>query len=269
MENHFLVLRFFSMRMNKNQLHKILYAAILLFMVFGLNCDRSDPSSSNNNTIIPTLTPIAVYTLNITEPSGIAYNSKNNTLLIVSDGNPDIYETNFTGNILRTIPTSSSDMEGITLSKNCDTIYVVEETNKLVTTYSESGTRLNSFSFDVATNPKHAMEGISRNLSNGHSFIINEKLPCMLLEFNNSTEIWRKEINYSTDISDIFYDQTDSSLWIVSDESKRILKLTSAGNLISEWGITVVQGEGITIVQDKIYIVSDPESKMYVFQKPM
>lgn len=91
----------------------------------------------------------------------------------------------------------------------------------------------------------------------------------MLLEFYNLTEIWRKEINYSTDISDIFYDQTDSSLWIVSDESKRILKLTLALHLISEWSIPVVQGEGITIVQDKIFIVSDPESKMYVFQKPM
>ncbi len=40
---------------------------------------------------------------------------------------------------LNTIPTSGSDMEGITLSKNCDTIYVVEEKKKLVTSFNLSG----------------------------------------------------------------------------------------------------------------------------------
>ena len=98
--------------------------------------------------------------------------------------------------------------------------------------------------------------------------MLNEKLPCMLLEFNNSVEIRRKEINYTIDISDVFFEQSSNYYWIVSHESQKILKLTSDFNLISEWTIPVIQAEGITIVQDKIYIVSDSESKMYVFQKP-
>ena len=50
---------------------------------------------------------------------------------------------------------------------------------------------------------------------------------------------------------------------------KKYLSYLQSGDLISEWTIPVVQGEGITIVQDKIYIVSDFERKMYIFQKPI
>ena len=164
----------------KSQIRKIFF---LGFLIINLSCSRNDPAVASNAPTIQSLKPLAVYDLDISEPSGIAYNSKNNSLMVVSDGKPDIYEINFTGTILKTIPSTSSDMEGIALTKNCDTIFVVEETNKLVTSYLESGTRLNSFSFNVATDPKHAMEGIARNNINGHTFLLNEKLPCMILEF--------------------------------------------------------------------------------------
>lgn len=243
----------------------ILLFAPLLFL--NVNCGRANPTS-NDNTLTPALQPLSVFNLNISEPSGIAYNSKNNTLMIVSDGSSDIFETDFTGKILRTISISSSDIEGITLSKNCDTIFVVEETNKLVASYSESGLRLSAFSVNVAADPKHALEGIAKNHSNGNLIVLNEKLPCMLLGFDGIIEIWRKEINYSNDISDVFYDEQSNSFWIVSDESQKIMKLSYDTSLISEWKIYVQQAEGITIVNDKIYIVSDYERRLYVFQKP-
>lgn len=69
--------------------------------------------------------------LDILEPSGIVYNSINNSLMVVSDGRPDIYEVSLFGVTLNTIIASGSDMEGITLSRNCDTIYVVEEKKSL------------------------------------------------------------------------------------------------------------------------------------------
>lgn len=245
---------------------------ILLLGVFPsffilLSCGRTDPTS-NNNIIIPTLQPISVFSLTISEPSGIAYNARNNSLMIVSDASPVMYETDFSGNVLRTISTSSADLEGIALSKNCDTIYVVEETNKLVTTYSESGLRLASFFVDVATNSKHALEGVSINYSNGHLIVLNEKLPCMILGFDGTSEIWRKELNYSTDISDIFYEQQSNVFWIVSDESQKIMKLDYNLKLIAEWKIPIQQAEGITIINNQIYVVSDAERKLYIFNKP-
>ncbi len=253
----------------KSQPNKILFLLFQVFLSVNLNCSREDPEVINNNPDIQSLKPIAVYNLDIPEPSGIAYNSKNNSLFVVSDGRTDIYEIDFTGIVKGTVPTSGSDLEGITFSINCDTIYVVEETKQLVSTYSSAGTFLYSFPVNVATNPSHALEGITRNNLNGHLIVLNEKLPCMLLEFNKSTEIRRNEINYTIDISDVFFEQSSNNYWIVSHESQKILKLSSDFNIISEWTVPIIQAEGITIVQDKIYVVSDSESKLFVFQKPI
>ena len=237
---------------------------ILLF----LSCGRDNPEVVSNNPTVNSLTPLAVYNLDIPEPSGIAYNSKNNTFMVVSDAHQDIFLIDSVGAVKSTISTSSSDLEGITLSQNRDTIYVVEETKKLVTSYSTAGVLLNSFSVNVATNPAHALEGITRNNLNGHLIVLNEKLPCMLLVFNDSLEVSRKEINYSIDISDIFFEEEAKYYWIVSHESRKIMKLNSNFKLLSEWTVPIVQAEGIAIVHGRIYIVSDSESKMYVFQKP-
>ena len=247
---------------------KFLFGILIGFTLFSLSCSRDNPEVVNNNPTVNSLTPLAVYNLDIPEPSGIAYNSKNNTFMVVSDARQDIFLIDSIGTVKGTISTSSSDLEGITLSKNCDTIYVVEETKKLVTTYTSSGTLLGSFPVNVATNPAHALEGITRNNTNGHLMVLNEKLPCMILEFNDSSEVRRKEINYSIDISDIFFEEAANNYWLVSHESRKIIELNSTFNLLSEWTVPIVQAEGITIVHNRIYIVSDSENKLYVFQKP-
>jgi uncharacterized protein YjiK len=257
------------MKVMNIQPRNILFLLLQFFLIINVSCGRNDPETINNNPTVQSLQAIAVYNLDIPEPSGIAYNSKKNSLFVVSDGRTDIYEIDFTGLIKGTIPTTSPDLEGITLSANCDTIYVVEETNQLVVSYLTTSVHLSAFPVNVATNPSHALEGITINNLNGHLIVLNEKLPCMLLEFNNSTEIRRKEINYTIDISDVFFEQSSNNYWIVSHESQKILKLSSDFNLISEWTVPIIQAEGITIVQDKIYIVSDSESKMFVFQKPI
>ena len=123
--------------------------SLIFPILFG--CARDNPETITNPPVIQKIYPINEYTLTISEPSGIVYNSKNNSLMVVSDGSPDIYEISFTGNTLNTIVASGSDMEGITLSKNCDTIYVVEEKKKFVTSFNLNGISYISFSADVAS----------------------------------------------------------------------------------------------------------------------
>ncbi len=247
--------------------YKYLFS-VLVILSFFFGCSRDNPDSIVNPPLIQKIYPINEYLLDIPEPSGIAYNSNNNSFMIVSDGRTDIYEVSLVGITLSTIIASGSDMEGITLSRNCDTIYVVEEKIKLVTSFNLSGSKLASFSVDVATNDNSALEGITINKSSNQLFVINEKDPRMILGYNNLTEIWRKAIDYTLDISDIYYEESSNSLWLISDESQKILKLSSTGYLIKEWEIPFTKGEGITIVNDKIYVVNDSDGKLYVFQKP-
>jgi uncharacterized protein YjiK len=239
-------------------------------LIFQDGCNTGEPDS---NVFIPpgliTLQPLKTVDLssNLVEPSGIIYNSKSNSLLVVSDQRPDIYIIDLNGNILNKIFISGIDMEGIALSQDSDTIYVVEETKRLVSSYLYDGTKTGSMLVTVATNPSNALEGIAID-KNFHLFILNEKQPRMLLKFFNGVEISRIELNYSNDISDICYDEQADCFWIVSDESKIIFKINRDGSLLGEWLIPVTKGEGITVVEDKIYVVCDSDSKMYVFQKP-
>ena len=242
---------------------------VIVFLgILSWNCARQEPDAGIVTPAVNSLVQIAVYDMSVREPSGLAYNSKNNTLMTVSDGNSTVYEMDFTGRVIKSLVIQSSDLEGIALSANCDTMYVAEETNQLISTYLMNGTKLSSFPVNVATNVSHGPEGVTVD-KNNHVIVLNEKFPMMILEFDQKKELWRKEINYTIDCSDIFYELATDCFWIVSDESRKVIKLSRAGSLLGEWSIPVSKGEGLTIVQNKIYIVSDSENKLYVFDKPI
>ncbi|MFH0733223.1 MAG: SdiA-regulated domain-containing protein [bacterium] len=248
--------------------NKHLYFALILILF--ISCKRDEPNSTivappNTNT----LNPIETFDLSsqINEPSGVFYNSKRNSLFIVSDSQTEIFEVDLSGNIIGTIITSSTDMEGITFSANCDTFYVVEETKQLVTKYFIDGTKLSSFSVNVAENIKNSLEGITLD-NNNHLFVINEKTPELVLEFVNNVEVNRKVIGYTSDISDICFDNVLNCFWIVSDESAKLIKISKEGTLLGEWTLPFNKAEGITFVNNKMYIVNDSNGYMYQFNKP-
>jgi len=248
-------------------IYKYLLSVLILIPILA-GCSRDNPETIINPPINEKIFPINVYSLSIPEPSGIVYNSKENTFMVVSDGRPEIYEIDFSGVVLRTIVTSGVDMEGITLSADCDTIYVVEEKKKIVTAFNINGSKLYSFNANVAVSDNNALEGITFNKSSNTLYVINEKDPRMILGYKDLIEVWRKSIDYASDISDIYYEDSINCFWLISDESSKIMKLNSVGDLIKEWEIPFTKGEGITIVDEKVYIVNDADGKLYVFQKP-
>ncbi|MCX7875473.1 MAG: SdiA-regulated domain-containing protein [Melioribacteraceae bacterium] len=239
-----------------------------IILIFGLiSCSRNQPDSLLVNLPSVNLKLIESFKTNVPEPSGLFYNKKTESLFTVSDGNSTVYEIDFYGKIKNSFSIQSTDLEGISFSENCDTMYVVEEQNKLVTKYLSNGTKLYSFSVNVATVQNNALEGIAIDNRNA-IYVLNEKLPNMLLKFSNKTELFRKEINYTKDCSDICYDKDSDCLWMVSDESQKVIKMSKDGNIINSYNINFSKGEGITIYQNKIYIISDYDGMMYVFEKP-
>jgi uncharacterized protein YjiK len=249
-----------------------IYFFILLQCIIVSGCNRHEPVSSITQTPsgMSAIQPIASYYIgtHVAEPSGIVYNAKSNSLMVVSDSHPELYEIDFQGKLLRTITTVSTDLEGLALSKTADTIYIVEEKNRKVVSYRTNGTKISSFSADVATLPNNALEGITVG-KNGNLFVLNEKSPGMILEYQpNGTEINRVTLSHALDYSDIFFDDSADCLWVISDESKKIMKINRNGELISQWLIPFFKGEGISIVRDTMYIVNDEDAKLYIFNKP-
>ncbi len=232
-------------------------------------CSRPEAALEPESTDLTVLQPIAAIDLapNIPEPSGLAFNRKNNTLMVVSDAKSDIFEIDFSGSIKNKIATTSTDLEGVAITQNGDTLYVVEERNQRVVSYAQNGQRLNSISVRVATSDNSALEGIAID-NRRHLFVLNEKSPRLLLEFVGSAEVSRKEITAVKDLSGICYDESNDGLWIISDESKKIISISKTGILLGEWLVPFDKGEGIAFANGKMYIVNDDDGKLYVFDVP-
>ncbi len=242
---------------------KFLVTGVLLCTIV-IGCQKS---SSNDKKEGTSLKMLAEFNTEVPEPSGLAYNSKTNTLFTVSDGNSTVYEIDFKGKILSSLKIDNVDLEGIALSANCDTMYVIDEAYNYVSQYLMDGKKLYTFPLNVATNPQHSLEGITVDDKN-HLFVLNEKKPCLLMEFVNQKRVFDIELNYTKDCSDICYDKVLNCFWLVSDESKKVVKLSSKFEMLAEYRIPFKKGEGIAVVEDKIYIVNDGSQKLFVFEKP-
>jgi uncharacterized protein YjiK len=247
-----------------------LFVPFVLWLIVA-SCSRTQPETGNP--AVPGLSqlqPIASYSLaaHAAEPSGIVYNPKNNSLLVVSDSHPEVYEFDLHGNYLRSITTVSTDLEGISLSETGDSLYIAEERNRKIVTYLMNGAKLSSFSADVATLTNNALEGVTVG-PGGHLLVLNEKAPGMLLEYlPDGTEVRRTALSFASDYSDLFYDAAAGNLWIISDESMSVTRTDLTGTPLARWSIPFSKGEGISIVRDTMYIVNDTDAKMYVFVKP-
>ena len=216
-------------QMNGRWVVPLLMAGLVLLPLLLLPaCGRTEPGIAVSTPVDTALVELSVYNTSVPEPSGLVYNSKNNTLMTVSDANSTVYEIDFAGTILHSTVVQGSDLEGITLSPDCDTMYLAEEGNQQVSTYLINGTKISSLKVPVATEQNHSLEGVTID-NRHHIFVVNEKNPRLLLEFNGATEVARKEITTTLDLSDVSYDAALDCLWIVSDESQKVLKCTKSG----------------------------------------
>lgn len=246
----------------KVKMNFFIFSAFIFFQ----GCNQID-SKQEEELTAPRLKQIAVYSTLVREPSGLAYNTRNNSLMTVSDADAAVYEMDFNGNIIKELKISADDLEGIALSKDCDTIYVAEERNQLISKFLFDGTKISSLKINVSTKENHSLEGVTLDNHN-HLFVLNEKEPCLLLEFSGTTEIMRRILNFSKDVSDICYDDKLDCFWIISDESEAVVKVSKSGYAINKYSIPFTKGEGISLVENKIYIVNDLDGKLYVFEKP-
>lgn len=234
-------------------------------------CGRSEPEAP---VVVPpvtqTLTEIAQYSLAAfaPEPSGLVYDRARNSLYVVSDNHADICEIDLRGRLLGRIPTQGSDLEGVALSPTGDTIYIVEERLRRVSLYTRSGSFLSSFTADVATLPNNGLEGVTVS-PDGIVHALNEKAPGMIIiSHPNGTRISQIPLSLAADYSDIAFVASEQCYWIVSDESRTVMKTDLKGVLVKQWNLPFEKGEGIAVVRDTMYIVNDADAKLHVFLAP-
>ncbi len=218
---------------------------------------------------------IHVFDIDIKEPSGLAVHHDGKSLWTVSDKDGSIFRLGLNGKILAHIKTSSKDLEGITALGDSN-LAVISERKREVHVYSLDGILRKKIELPLKGKKNKGIEGITCNPDNGHFFILNEDKPKKLYELDSDfTIVYEKKLKFSKDLSGICYDSVRNELWIISDESKLIARCTLKGDLVREYGAGVKSIEGVAVstvkksdgqFQSKLYVVSDSESKLYVFQ---
>jgi uncharacterized protein YjiK len=242
--------------------HKIIYLSVFLFVVLmAISCNNKEEEK------FKTLTFSIAEEIPVPEPSGIDLTFNEEGFWIVSDENSKVYLIDSWGKEIKNFKVNGEDLEGITVI-NDSTLAVVLERSREVVILDTSGKELKRTSLDLEGELNSGLEGITYDQKEKKFYLLNEKKPQLLITLDeNLVELRRDTINFSKDVSGIFFDDIDNTLWILSDESQRIYKTDLSGNPIEEFKIRITQPEGITInkTRTKLYIVSDKTENLYVF----
>lgn len=241
----------------------LLVTCVLLVIV---SCSDDDYT---NNLLEDSLDLIASYKISVLEPSGLAFDFQDSVLYTVSDNSGDIYKLSTNGDIIKKYSYGGNDLEGISIYKDSKLLLAEERYKQLVEYNLSTGSSTSHYINYINTSTNYGIEGVAYKTNDGTTFVLNEKEPGKMLRLRSDFSIIAEyDLNFASDYSGICYDEFTNNLWIVSDQSKTINRCTLMGLLIDKYSIRVNQAEGIAVTNNRIYIVSDPESTLYVYEKP-
>lgn len=209
------------------------------------------------------------YDLDFPEPSGLAYDSGNRVLWAVSDSTGQIYKLSLTGETLATLPYQGVDPEGITLDQETSTLYVVEEETGEVVAVDMSGNEIDRFLLSsVGATTNTGLEGIAFKRSTQTLLALREKNPSTWVVIDlYGVEQTRRIVEFAEDYSGAAYSEGEEQLWVVSDDSKRIYRVSEWGDVLESFDSNVKKAEGIAALTDTLYVVSDSKDELYRFVK--
>jgi uncharacterized protein YjiK len=246
---------------------KIYSIKILIQILIGLitftNCTDKVVTPKGIEIILIESIPI-----DIKEPSGLTFNNDKTKLWIVGDNEPKIYLTDLRGNIEKKYSVSKNDLEGITSIGDSILAVVVERTREILL-LTLKGNSERTIKTNLQGQSNNGLEGISYVPREDKIFIANEKNPKLFLLLDLDGNILsNKSIDFSKDIAGLFYDNMEDVIWILGQENNTIYKCNTNLDIIERYSMPNKKYEGIAVLENTIYLVSDTEQLLSVYQIP-
>ena len=213
---------------------------------------------------------IESYKLDVPEPSGLSWALNHKDFYVVDDRTNTVFEIDKQGNTLRyNYHYAGKDLEGISIDPASQTVWLAEESKSRLKQLDADGNEINSYKLEIVRDSKkHSLEGISYDPVENNFYILNEKDPGLLIRWQPELGMTDQTLlNFAGDYSGIFFDQTDSSLWIISDQSQKLFHCDTDGVVIQSFELGFKKAEGIVVDREneRIYAVSDTKHRLYVY----
>ena len=212
---------------------------------------------------------LGVYHLKVQEPSGLSLDPDGQHLWMVSDTKETAYKTNLKGKVVAKVKIKGKDLEGIATTPGGDTLIVVDESKQVVRWFDLNGEQIKRVKIDIPADGNSGLEGIDVNPKNGDIYVVNEKSPRILLHLDrNGIVLKRYAIAALSDISSVLYNPINDRIWLMSDIDRKIMIFNKSMKPVVQIPIDIIQMEGMAIdfEQKILYIISDREEELHVFQ---
>ena len=242
---------------------------VLYFILLGsMNVSCKKNISSETNIPKKELQLLLEIDLPFTEPSGLAFSEALQKMWVVSGGDQHVYMLDTSGNLEKKLNYEGTDLEGIAFDVTDSTLWIIDEATKEIVHLDLDGNVLLRKTESYSSTPNKGPEGIT--IGKDHIiYIINERNPSVLFELDSTyTIVQSYPLNFALDYSDVSYNSTTDTFWILSDESNALFCWSKQQGVIDKYFLPNSKNEGIAFDRTRniFYIVNDATAKLYFYR---
>jgi len=207
---------------------------------------------------------VAKNSVNVPEPSDIAFDKETRHLFIPSD-NGILFECDSLGKILRKAETLGWDFEGVEIKDSA--VFVSDESSRKIYKYNKKDLTIETvYSVPYCGGRNEGFESITYNDSKKCFVLISEKNPVSIIELNENFQIINQQIfEGSRDISSARW--FNGYMYLLSDEDRCILQCDPHTYKVKHvFKIDVINPEGISFDNSgNVIIAADDIQHLYYF----
>lgn len=217
------------------------------------------------------------FPINLSEPSGLSFDSQNNLLVVIDDAVDSlIYKYDLEGNLVETLELgfNGGNFEGVAFNPLNNGYFLADELRSKIYSVDSLGNKISEFiptTTDSLTS-SDGLEAVVFHSTENYLITVKEKNPSKIIQVSLDGSLIREiSGNYGLgDFSGLFFQEAENKLFILSDQSEKVIILdyTSPFNSYEEFSFKMNKAEGVCLDgEENLWILSENEKSLFKFIK--
>ena len=216
----------------------------------------------------PVMGEVTTIQTTVPEVSGLCAAPAGDGMLAASDDN-GVYHVAWDGTTTEFF-NSHMDCEGVTIDPETKDVYFIVERRQEVRRLKSPGhndSELLTTIKDVGYRTNSGLEGVTF-YKDGTVLVGNQANPVLLMCYSPKEDkmLWQKELDFTSEIADLYYDSVRDMLWVADSERHEFYLCTAGGEKLATYPMPDIDnGEGLFVdhANGCIWIGDDTTSKIY------